>query len=74
VVPANVEGTEQPLAIRCAVANGRLKLVIGPWHASGKWWEPGAWQREEWDATTANGKTLRLVRQPGGWTVEGVLD
>lgn len=74
VVPAHVEGAEQPLAIRCAVANGRLKLVIGPWRASGKWWEPGAWQREEWDATTANGKTLRLVRQPGGWTVEGVLD
>jgi protein ImuB len=73
-VSASVEGAEQPLAIRCAVANGRLQLVIGPWRASGKWWEPGTWQREEWDAATVHGKTVRLVRQTGAWTVEGVLD
>ena len=73
-VPAQVEGNGQPLALRCAVANGRLQLVVGPWRASGHWWEPDAWQREEWDASTVLGKTLRLVRQPGGWTVEGVLD
>ena len=73
-MPAQVEGNEQPLALRCAVANGRLQLVVGPWRASGHWWEAGAWQREEWDAATVQGKTLRLVRQPGGWSVEGVLD
>jgi protein ImuB len=73
-VPATVEGAEPPIAIRCAVAHGRLQLVVGPWRTSGKWWEPDAWQREEWDAATLHGKTLRLVRQPGGWSVEGVLD
>ena len=49
-------------------------MTIGPWRASGNWWEPGAWEREEWDAATSDGKVIRLVRQPGGWFVEGVMD
>ena len=78
-VPARVEtegdGTEAtPVSLRCAVTNGRLQVTVGPWRASGQWWEPGAWQREEWDASTSEGKVIRLVRQPAGWSVEGVLD
>lgn len=53
---------------------GKLKIVLGPWRASGHWWEPGAWQRDEWDITTQSGQTLRLAHQPDGWTVEGMLD
>ena len=62
------------MSIRCAVAQGRLVVTLGPWRASGHWWESGAWQREEWDATTLRGQVLRLVRQAEGWSVDGLLD
>lgn len=66
---------EQPLEIRCAMANGRLRITLGPWRASGRWWEPeGAWCREDWDVESAGGEALRLCRESSGWTVEGVLD
>ena len=71
-----VEGESEaaPVSLRCAVANGRLQVTVGPWRASGQWWEAGAWQREEWDASTSDGKVIRLVRQSSGWSVEGILD
>jgi protein ImuB len=65
---------DQPVAIRCSVARGRLKLTVGPWLASGHWWEGGGWQRETWDVATVQGPVLRLVRQAGGWSVEAVAD
>ena len=72
---ASVESVDgRPASIHCPIAQGRLVVTLGPWRASGRWWEPGAWQREEWDATTLRGQVLRLVRQPDGWTVDAVLD
>lgn len=67
-------GRMRPVSIRCSVARGKLKITVGPWRASGNWWEPAAWEREEWDASTSDGQVLRLVRQPEGWFVEGVVD
>lgn len=63
-----------PVTIRCAVAQGQLRLAAGPFRSSGAWWEPAAWTREEWDAETLHGETVRLVRRDGGWFVEGLLD
>lgn len=71
---ARVEGVNEPMAIHCALANGKLQIAVGPWRASGHWWEPRAWERDEWDVVTHDGKVLRLVRQPEGWFVEGILD
>jgi len=72
---ATVEAVEgRPVSIRCPIAQGRLVVTLGPWRASGRWWESGAWHREEWDATTLRGQVLRLVRQPEGWTVDALLD
>lgn len=53
-----------------------LTLALGPWRASGHWWEPGAWTREEWDVQTLEGAVLRLVcsGSPEQWHVEAVLD
>ena len=67
-------GQPRPVSIRCSVARGKLRMIIGPWRASGNWWEPGAWEREEWDAAMSDGQVIRLVHQPGGWFVEGVID
>ena len=64
----------RPISIRCAVSRGKLRLMLGPWRASGHWWEPTGWEREEWDAVTADGQLIRLVRQPNGWFVEGFID
>jgi hypothetical protein len=56
------------------VANGRVRHALGPWRASGRWWEPGVWERDEWDVALRDHCVLRLVKQAAGWTVEGVLD
>jgi protein ImuB len=64
----------RPSSLRCAVADGKLKLTVGPCRASGQWWEPGAWAREDWDAETANGTVCRLSREADGWHVVGLLD
>jgi protein ImuB len=73
---AKVNGDQSPppISIHCSVADGKLAVAIGPWRASGNWWEPGTWQREEWDVATLGGKVLRLSKQPDGWFVEGILD
>ncbi len=72
--PSNGAPSQPPVSIRCSVAHGNLRVAIGPWRASGNWWEPGAWQREEWDVASRSGKVLRLARRPDGWFVEGILD
>jgi hypothetical protein len=63
-----------PLSIRCKVANGKLPVALGPWRASGRWWELGAWEREEWDVVTRDGTVLRLVDEAGQWRVEALAD
>lgn len=74
-VAARVDGEHAPVSLQCSVANGALKIAVGPWRSSGQWWEPGqAWSREEWDVATRDGRVLRLVQRPEGWFVEGVLD
>jgi protein ImuB len=73
-VTAHVEGSSEPVSIQCALANGKLKIAVGPWRASGHWWQTDAWERDEWDVLTRDGKVLRLVRTPEGWRVEGILD
>lgn len=75
VAPSGSTGApSRPLAIRCKVAKGRLTVAFGPWRASGRWWEPGAWQREEWDVQTRDGQALGLVQTEGEWRVEAVVD
>jgi protein ImuB len=71
---ADVETKQGPVSIHCSLSKGKLKIVVGPWRASGHWWEPGAWEREEWDAATAGGEVVRLVHRLDGWFVEGMVD
>jgi len=63
-----------PVSLSCSVESGRIRVALGPWRASGNWWEPGAWQREEWDVEGRDGAIYRLACEPDGWKVEGVLD
>jgi protein ImuB len=70
------KGTDQgrPVWLRCAQAQGRIRVAIGPWRASGRWWDDQCWARDEWDVVTHEGAVLRLVRAGNAWQVEGVLD
>jgi len=70
---ADSPGT-RPLSLHCKIAKGALTIALGPWRASGHWWEPGAWQCEEWDVQTREGQAVRLVRRDGAWFVEGIVD
>jgi protein ImuB len=68
------DATPQPKAVRSPVVAGRLKVTLGPWRASGRWWEPGAWAREDWEVETTDGTAVRLSRTDAGWHVTDLLD
>lgn len=63
-----------PLSVRSRLGNSRLQQVHGPWKISGHWWEPTAWEREEWDVLARDHQGLRLSRHPEGWFIEAVID
>lgn len=53
--------------------------LAGPWRLSGQWWSESNWNREEWDARLASGKTVqtcRIARDPNSncWYVQGTYD
>ena len=54
---------------RDAIARSR-----GPWRASGEWWEPDRWDRQEWDVELESGGLYRLVCEGRRWLVEGMYD
>jgi protein ImuB len=59
--------------------SGEKQAVIacaGPWHASGEWWTPTAWSRQEWDVELSGGGLFRLYldRMMGRWFLEGSYD
>jgi len=63
-----------PVAVRSPVFTGGLRETAGPFASSGHWWESPGWQREEWDARTAEGACYRIFRSPQGDFVEGIYD
>lgn len=64
----------RPMWIRCVKAAGRVSDCRGPWAYSGQWWEPGGWNRVEWDVELRAGGVYRLANELGTWWVEGVYD
>jgi hypothetical protein len=46
----------------------------GPWIASGQWCDREAWERQEWEVESADGRLYRLYEEGGGWFIEGVYD
>lgn len=63
-----------PARLSSRVASGRILSVQGPYRLSGNWWEPGAWQTEEWDIALEDGGLYRIARNERGWRVEGCYD
>jgi protein ImuB len=67
---------ERPATVKLpAHANMREVLAAaGPWRASGDWWTPAPWDREEWDIELSDGGLYRVFRASKEWFLEGVYD
>jgi protein ImuB len=89
--PAVLRRFRPPVAVRVLVDAGRpvrvaidrrgmpggtVRQAAGPWRASGGWWEPDRWNRDEWDVALSDGSVCRLFRDREGeqWFLEGVVD
>jgi protein ImuB len=66
----------QPVRVVSPAINGRVVMAKGPWRASGEWWRPDAWARDEWDVALESGGLYRLFQEEGGgrWFIEGSYD
>jgi len=55
---------------------GKILQIAGPWRSSGDWWQPGDWNRDEYDLALSDGALYRIYldRAPKKWFVEGVYD
>ena len=51
-----------------------IRDALGPYRASGGWWERESWATEEWDIETEAGGLYRLARTGDEWRVEGSYD
>lgn len=68
-------GQGRPIFVRAdAQGAGRVRDVRGPWRLSGRWWDCGAWEREEWDVDVEGVGLWRIFRERGSWFVDGVYD
>jgi protein ImuB len=62
--------------------HGDVVCAAGPWRASGDWWRPDVWARDEWDiavvdaAATKTKVLCRIYRDLTSeqWFVEGIYD
>jgi hypothetical protein len=63
----------RPAFIVSAKVRGVIRDALGPYRASGGWWENERWATEEWDIETDDG-IFRLRRDERKWVVEGSYD
>lgn len=64
----------RPVALRSSRLTGRIVAGVGPWRASGEWWSPRPWLRDEWDVELADGTLCRLAHNGSAWRLEGIYD
>ncbi len=67
---------ERPLTVKfpTQVNTREVLAAAGPWRASGDWWTPAPWDREEWDIELSDGGLYRVFRASKEWFLEGVYD
>jgi protein ImuB len=79
-VPARVQVAggkpERVITDRRGLSGGRVETCAGPWRTSGRWWDDGMWDRDEWDVALHDGATYRVFRERRAdrWFVEGIVD
>lgn len=76
-LPARVDlASGTPRRIHARAVRGAVVQASGPWRSSGEWWQPDAWDRDEWDLVLDDGALYRLYlnRAAGEWFLEGAYD
>jgi protein ImuB len=63
-----------PAEVQSSVVSGEITDALGPYRASGQWWENDRWGVEEWDIEVGDHGLYRLRRDHTGWYVEGCYD
>ena len=64
----------RPAFIVSARVRDAICDALGPYRASGGWWERESWATEEWDVETEAGGLYRLARHGEEWRVEGTYN
>jgi protein ImuB len=64
----------QPVWLESARVHGAIRAALGPYRASGGWWECDRWSTEEWDVEMEQGGLYRLARVAHEWRIEGSYD
>jgi protein ImuB len=65
---------QRPEFIVSEKVRGVIRDALGPYRASGGWWESALWATEEWDIETEAGGLYRLARAGSEWRIEGSYD
>jgi len=65
---------QQPVEIESSAVQGRILEVLGPYRASGDWWDRECWSVEEWDVEIHGHGLYRLHHERGGWFIDGCYD
>ena len=63
-----------PAWVESVKVRGAVRDVLGPYRASGGWWESDRWSTEEWDVEMDGGGLYRLARVRNEWRIEGSYD
>jgi len=64
----------KPVHLRSAEITGATAAQMGPYAASGNWWDDKSWTRREWDLHLSHGPVLRCHEHGDGWKVDGIYD
>lgn len=65
---------DHPTFVTSAKVSGEIVDALGPYRASGHWWEDQCWIVEEWDIEVSDCGLYRLQRVPTGWFIAGCYD
>ena len=65
---------QRPSWLHSSIFNGAIIETRGPFVSSGDWWDANQWSRQEWDAQTGDGMTVRICKTNEGCFVEGIYD
>jgi protein ImuB len=64
----------RPVFIESGRVRGTIRDALGPYRASGAWWERDCWANEEWDIEMECGGLYRVARVGDEWRIEGSYD
>lgn len=63
-----------PVHLRSANLSGKIADQLGPYFASGNWWDEKSWTRAEWDLQLENGVVARCHQSGETWEIDGIYD